>query len=290
MNYLNLNQHPIHLQFYRNRTRQFAEIYHAHQGMEIIIVHEGFGSIVVEQQIFELKPGMLFFFRPFQLHRVRIDELAPNTYIRSFFVFEPTLLDDCLAAFPTTREFFRDLWKNPLTVQQLSGVDTAALHHLLEAHQCYIEKATPAQLFEEQLFFLTSLMQHLKVTHILNNVTPSIEHLTKGSLIAQQVMEWIEEHYMETFELDSLAQAIHLSPNHISAVFKQIVGSSITEYLTARRIRQACWLLKTSDYTIQEIGRAVGLGNFSYFCQLFKRHVGLTPFQFKQSPQLPLPI
>lgn len=290
MNYLNLNQHPIHLQFHRNRTRQFAEIYHAHQGMEIIIVHEGTGSIVVEQQIFEVKPGMLFFFRPFQLHRVRIDELAPNTYIRSLFVFEPALLDNCLSAFPSTRDFFGKMWKSPIFVQTLSGVDTATLHHLLEIHQHYIENAAPAQLLEEQLLFLTSLMQYLKATHTLNDVTPSIEHSTKGSLIAKQVMEWIEEHYMETFELDLLAQAIHLSPNHISAMFRQIVGSSITEYLTARRIRQACWLLRTSDYTIQEIGLVVGLGNFSYFCQLFKRHVGLTPFQFKQSPQPQLPM
>jgi len=286
MNYMNLNQHPIHLQFYRNRTHEFAEIYHAHQGMEFIIVHEGSGSIVVEQQIFDLMPGMVFYFKPFQLHRVRIHKLEQHAYIRSFFVFEPTLLDSSLSAFPSTREFFRKLWKDPMSIQRLSVLDTEALHNLFQTHQRYIENSDPKLLLEEQLHFLTNFMHHLKVTHTLSDYTPALERSTKGksSSIAEQVMEWIETHYMEPFELALLAQAIHLSPNHISAVFRQIVGSSITEYLTARRIRQACWLLKSSESTIQEIGQAVGLGNFSYFCQLFKRQVGLTPYQFKRMP------
>ncbi|NOU88841.1 helix-turn-helix domain-containing protein [Paenibacillus sp. LMG 31460] len=289
MNYLNLNQHPAHLQFYRNRTNAFAEIYHAHQGMEILIVHEGTGTVIVEQQIFDLAPGMLFYFRPFQLHRIRMNELAQQAYIRSFFVFEPALLDSCLGAFPSTREFFQKLWKDPLSIQKISGLDTEALHNLLQAHHQTIEHAKPEHLLEEQLFFLTNLMHHLKTSYPLTGYNLSTERNSKvkSSSIAEKVMEWIELHYMEPFELNQLAQAIHLSPNHISAVFKQIVGSSITEYLTARRIRQACLLLKTSDISIQGIGQAVGLGNFSYFCQMFKKHVGLTPYQFKSTSDQP---
>lgn len=88
---------------------------------------------------------------------------------------------------------------------------------------------------------------------------------------------------MEEFQLDVLAHAVHLSPNHVSAAFRQSVGTSITEYLTARRIRQACWLLRTSDVSVQEVGQSIGLSNFPYFCQLFKKHVGLTPYKFKRT-------
>ncbi|MGO4276147.1 helix-turn-helix domain-containing protein, partial [Paenibacillus sp. TAF58] len=194
-----------------------------------------------------------------------------------------------LAAFPSTREFFQKLWRDPLSIQMISGLDTEALHNLLQAHQHIIEHAKPEQLLEEQLFFLTNLMHHLKTSYPRTGYPLNSERSSKvkSSSIAVKVMEWIEIHYMEPFELNQLAQAIHLSPNHISAVFKQIVGSSITEYLTARRIRQACLLLKTSDISIQGIGQAVGLGNFSYFCQMFKKHVGLTPFQFKRTSSQP---
>jgi AraC-like DNA-binding protein len=288
MNYMNLNQHPAHLQFYRDRTNDFTEIYHAHQGMEIIIVHEGTGSVVVEQQIFDLKPGMLFYFKPFQLHRIRINDLPHKRYIRSFFVFEPALLDNCLAAFPSVRAFFRKLWKDPMSIQRLTGLDTEALDFLLRTNQQILEKTKKEHVLEEQMFFLTALMRYLKNSSAITDHLLSVDRSSnvKSSSIAEKVMDWIETHYMESFELDRLARDIHLSPNHLSAVFKKIVGSSITEYLTARRIRQACWLLKTSDLSVQEIGRAVGLGNFSYFCQMFKRHVGLTPYQFKRMPYI----
>ncbi|MNY49646.1 Bifunctional transcriptional activator/DNA repair enzyme AdaA [compost metagenome] len=103
----------------------------------------------------------------------------------------------------------------------------------------------------------------------------------KSSSTAERMLAWIEAHYMEPFKLDELASAVHLSPNHVSTTFHQSIGSTITEYLTARRIRQACWLLRTTDLSVQDIGEAVGLSNFSYFCQLFKKHVGFTPYKFK---------
>lgn len=286
LNYLNLNQHPAHLQFFRDRTYDFNEIYHAHQGMEIIIVHEGTGSVVVQQQIYDIQPGTLIYFRPFQLHRIRIHDLPHRKYVRSMFVFEPGQLDSCLTAFPSTHALFRKLWKDPLCIQRLTGLDTEAAHSLLRTHQERIAQSKKEHLLEEQMFFLSALMHHLKHASEIAEPRHAVEQLAKGksSFIPEKVMDWIEAHYMESFELDRLARDIYLSPNHVSAAFKKSVGSSITEYLTARRIRQACWLLKTSVMSIQEVGRAVGLGNFSYFCQMFKKHAGLTPYQFKTSP------
>lgn len=162
--------------------------------MEIHIVHEGTGTVVVEQQIFDLAPGMLFYFRPFQLHRIRMNELAQQAYIRSFFVFEPTLLDACLTAFPSTREFFQKLWKNPLSIQMISGLDTEALHNLLQAHHHTIEHAKPEHLLEEQLFFLSNLMHHLKTFYPRTGYPLITERnaKVKSSSIAEKVMEWIE--------------------------------------------------------------------------------------------------
>jgi len=288
LNYMNLNQHPIHLQFYRNRSNEFAEIYHAHQGLEMLIVHEGSGTVVVEQQIFELKPGKLFFFRPYQLHRIQINSSSDNPYIRSFFVFEPELLEQALASFPALQQFFITIQRELYIEQQLSGLDNEQLHFLLNSYQARIKQASPEELLEEQLLFLTNFVHWIKpLAHAqwnqgINQDYPLKTAKASSPSVAEQMMRWIEQHYQEAFELDKLAHAVHLSPNHVSYLFKQQVGSSITEYLTARRIRQACWLLKFSELAIQEVGHAVGLSNFSYFCQLFKRHVGITPLQFKK--------
>ncbi|GAA4868739.1 AraC family transcriptional regulator [Paenibacillus vulneris] len=280
MNYMNLNRHPVKLSFARDRTHEFVEIFHAHQGMELLYVHEGHGSVIVNQQIVKLGPGSLVYFRPFQLHRIqmKISEEAP--YIRSLFVFEPSELDRYLAPFASLQSFFRWLWKDPIAYQVFSGLPQERMAALLNVYRTRIEKAQPEDLLEEEMLFLVALLHELKGHW---NPEEAARPVRSKSTSAEQVMEWIEEHYMEEFHLESLAKAVHLSPNHISAVFRQTAGTSITEYLTARRIRQACWLLKTSDLTVQEVGQSIGLSNFPYFCQLFKKHVGLTPYRYKRS-------
>ncbi|WP_039790620.1 helix-turn-helix domain-containing protein, partial [Paenibacillus riograndensis] len=53
--------------------------------------------------------------------------------------------------------------------------------------------------------------------------------------------------------------------------------------LTARRIKQACRLLSTTDMPVEQIGIAVGFPNASYFNQLFKRVLGTTPLKYRKN-------
>jgi AraC family transcriptional regulator of arabinose operon len=287
MNYLNLNVHPVQLSFSKDRSHTFQEVFHAHQGMELLVVHEGKGFVVIEQQIVELTPGSIFCFRPFLLHRIRIHNLPHDSYIRSMFVLEPSLLEAALTAFPALREFLRKLWKDPLMSQSFRSENLSELEAIFRSYAPRIDAARergPERLLEEQLLFLTAFLHQLRSDSEMASASQSDSSPMpprKSSSTAERMLAWIEEHYMEPFKLDELAGAVHLTPNHVSATFHQSIGSTITEYLTARRIRQACWLLRTTDMSVQDIGESVGLGNFSYFCQLFKKHVGFTPYKFK---------
>ncbi|MEK8130915.1 AraC family transcriptional regulator [Paenibacillus filicis] len=297
MNYMNLNVHPVQLSFFRDRTFEFQEIYHAHQGMELLFVHEGHGTVVMEQQLIQVSPGTLLFFRPFQLHRIRINGLPQERYMRSMFVFEPVEVERALGPFVGLRDFFRGLWKEPLARHAFQLNTLADWEELFRSYAQRIRTVSDRgaeHLLEEQLLFLTALLHRLKSeteaeTGAGGIALPSSAPGHKGQSAAESIMAWVESHYMEPFELDHLARDLHLSPNHVSALFRHNVGSTITEYITARRIRQACWLLQTTDRSVQEIGRQVGLGNFSYFCQLFKKQVGLTPYAFRQSARTRVP-
>jgi YesN/AraC family two-component response regulator len=111
-------------------------------------------------------------------------------------------------------------------------------------------------------------------------------HQPKISNSIPLIFDWIENHFQEDFQLDMLAKEIHLSPNHVSYIFHKETGSSISDYLAARRLQEACSLLRTSSLNIQEVGYRVGFGNFSYFCKFFKKHIGMTPHQFRQNQLL----
>lgn len=283
LNYLNLNQHPVQCSFRVDRTRQFSEIYHAHQGMELLFVHEGSIRVVVNRQIVDLTAGNLVVFRPFQLHRVIIRTEPGVAYIRTLLVFEPGELVERLEAFPSLRQFLLRLWKEPLQQQVFQSLPLARTVDKLEEYRQRMETAEQGELLEEQMLCLADLLGHLKrheEPELLHRLPPA-----QGSAVAEQVMDWLEAHYAEPFQLEQLAQAVHLTPSHVSAAFRQAVGSTITDYLTAVRVRQACLLLRTGDKSVEEIGQAVGLQNTSYFCQMFRKHVGLSPHRFRRSFQ-----
>lgn len=280
MNYMNLNQYPVQISFLKDRTEEFTEVYHAHQGMEFLYVHQGRGQVVVDRQIFELAPGSLFYFRPFQLHRVRLAGLPGHAYVRSLFVFEPAVVEEALQAFPSLQSFIKTLWKDPPVLLTLSEAELGGLGNWIVDYSRLLEHGPAERQLEEQLFFLCAFLHRIRSGWPAGDKTALLPR--RSPTTAEQMMEWLEEHYTEPFELDKLAQTVHLTPNHVSSLFHHSVGSTITEYITARRIRQACWLLRTTDLTVKDTGEAVGYPNFSYFCKVFKKHTGISPYQFKK--------
>jgi len=68
----------------------------------------------------------------------------------------------------------------------------------------------------------------------------------------------------------------------VSRIFRQETGSSITDYVKARRIKQACRLLETTELPVERIGILSGFESPSYFIQLFKRMIGMTPLKYRR--------
>lgn len=280
INYLGLNQHPIYLRFQQNRTETFKEVYHAHQGMEILYIHEGEGQAVIDQQITPIRPRTMLFFKPYQLHRVQIYTSQKQPYIRSIFIFEPLVLMKYTSSFPECAELLRKLSHENHTSQVIEDFDQEGLISLMQFFSKRFEEVHAAELLEQQVLFLMSLLSMLGSA--LRRKVGAFNPISAHPSVTEQIMAWIDQHYMEPFELEKLAASVHLTPVHVSALFRKHMGYSITEHLTARRIREACYLLKNSNKSVKEIGEAIGLTNASYFSQFFKKNVGVTPYQYKK--------
>ncbi|MGP3783696.1 helix-turn-helix transcriptional regulator [Paenibacillus sp. 1A_MP2] len=98
-------------------------------------------------------------------------------------------------------------------------------------------------------------------------------------------MQWIEEHFNEAFRLEDIADTLHLSPYHLSHIFKKATGTTIVAYAQATRIRHACVLLTSTTHTVPEIGHRVGMSSPSYFCKVFRNATGTTPHQYRLNVQ-----
>ena len=90
---------------------------------------------------------------------------------------------------------------------------------------------------------------------------------------------------MHDISLDSAGEALGMSPSYIGLVFRKVGGTSFLKYLTDIRMEEAKRLLRTTDLTLKEIGRLVGIENQNTLIRTFKKAEGVTPGQYRLSNQ-----
>ncbi len=272
---------PILWDYYGHFTDEIKSYYHWHPCFEWLFVHEGSGTVVVNRQTYVMERGMLFVFKPYQLHHVYVEPSGEQPYIRSIFYFDPLYAERLLCPFSGLQKVLRELW------QSLDGEQVFRLRERAEilewAYGQYHRRGHDGSGTEDEEFSLL-------LVHLLSVIRSddSLSRQKRGGkpdrnyLHSEKIMRYIDEHYRDELSLELLAEAMHLSKTYLSKLFKLETGSSITDYLTARRIREACRLLETTELTVERIGFETGFPNPSYFIQLFRRKLGVTPLAFRK--------
>jgi AraC family transcriptional regulator len=102
------------------------------------------------------------------------------------------------------------------------------------------------------------------------------------------VVEYIMENLESKLTLEQLAAVTHLSPYHFARLFKATTGLAPHQYVIVRRVERAKHLLqqKGADLSMVEVALRVGFSDQSQFTHHFKRIVGATPGQFRNSARI----
>jgi YesN/AraC family two-component response regulator len=99
----------------------------------------------------------------------------------------------------------------------------------------------------------------------------------------QLALDYIRQnHQRPDISLNDVAEAVNLSPSHLTHLLKERAGVSYKQQLTALRIEAARGLLRSTNLTISAIGEAVGYQNATNFYRLFQRETGMTPAEFRR--------
>ena len=95
--------------------------------------------------------------------------------------------------------------------------------------------------------------------------------------------EYIERHIQEKISLAELADAFKVSPNYLSQLFKRHMEMGLNEYITNQKIIKSRHLLRETNMRIYEIAESLGFENAFYFSKVFKKTVGLSPKDYRNS-------
>jgi two-component system, response regulator YesN len=94
--------------------------------------------------------------------------------------------------------------------------------------------------------------------------------------------EYVARHYGErNLSVQKVAASLSISASYLSKLVKRHLDRSVVDYLIDYRMERAKELLATSDLMTYEIAEATGYPDARYFSSTFKRHIGITPTEYR---------
>ena len=96
-------------------------------------------------------------------------------------------------------------------------------------------------------------------------------------------LTYLENNYTGNYSVEFLAELCSMSEVSFRRNFVACKGMSPVEYRNRLRVQRAVELLKHGGLTVAEVAEQVGIPDLKYFGKLFKRYVGITPRELKNS-------
>ena len=207
-----------------------------------LIYRKGESSIHIEGNLYSISEGDMVLLNPDELH---VSTPKDNCYME----------------------------KIPADIVQQLGINE-------NLNQClsYAKENT----LEAQVLLSCKIIELLaQLAKIVENSNKTNLYPTSSNQTVNQMIDYINRHYTEDITLDTLAERFHFSKYYISHLFKDYIGVSPYDYLIIRRL-YICNDLIRGKHTIKEACFLVGFHNYSNFYRLYKKHLKITPRQFKE--------
>lgn len=248
-------------------SRRIERPIHQHTDLtELLFVYRGEGSYICDGYMYAIHPGDVLLYNQGGMHEVQsASELEIGTYC---FGMSGMQLNGCEPGIMTNPQmgFVRACGDRFQEINALCSM----IYDLTMKRDVHACRAA-------QHLFLGLLMIVLRC--------PSDERSRKNNrdeVLAARIVQYITLHYMEPLTLDSIAQALSVSPYYASHVMKQETGTSPIQFMINCRIGEAQNLLIASEYSVTQISTMVGYDSINHFSAIFRKKVGMSPAHYRK--------
>lgn len=98
----------------------------------------------------------------------------------------------------------------------------------------------------------------------------------------RNLLKYINQDFNKELYLKDLSCQFFINETYCCELFRKVTGKTFSEYINSLRIKKACQLFGTTALSVDEVAREIGYRDYYYFNKVFKKYIGLTPFQYKK--------
>lgn len=266
-------------EFYANTFDQhveqhhFTQLPHRHDFYLVVLITQGTGVHEIDFNSFEVRPGMVFFLKPGQMHYWEFSaDINGYVFFHTRSFFDERYLASHVHNFPLYNQHenipYIDLEPgHALTLQSLmsdmvleyrenKSFKWQRIHALLTLSLIEVSRAYPVQkvVFSEGYWVKVRNFQDL-----------------------------VERHYKAEKRSSQYAEMLNISEKHLNRICKQSINKTSSQIIQERVLLEAKRLLMHIQLNVNEISSELGFSDSSYFIRFFKKHENITPLQFQKA-------
>lgn len=225
----------------------------------------GVGALNDGKRIWELKPGLAFLYKFPRDDCYFYYEKSEEPWKGVYLEFDAGDLDNALER----------LAENYGVVFSLSPESTL-IRRLLDYHNQYKSGS---------VISIDGLSGARMIYALLAALGASEDAAPGRANLINAVCDYVNNHLDKPFTIDKMARKLAVSRGHLTRVFTEKMSITPYQYVANAKARKACQLLSENKHTNEEIAEMIGCVSSIQFYRFFKRVVGVTPGQYRNSPR-----
>ncbi len=255
-------------------SREDRFFWHQHPEYEIVYIHKGSGKRHIGQHLSHFEEGELMFIGPNVPH-LNFGYGADSEHEEIVVQLRDNFLGDAFLQSPELHDIKRvfELSKQGLNFSGKTREQVATLMLTL-----------PQLNHFERLIQLLLILQKLatsKEYNLLKINGLSYEHSHREESRIRQIYGYVEQHYQQEIDLQTVADLASLTVPSFCRYFKKITQMTFTDFVNEYRIKQACKML-INNQSVTDVCYNSGFNNLSHFTKTFKSVTGKTPREYKK--------
>lgn len=136
-----------------------------------------------------------------------------------------------------------------------------------------------------RIIYASQLACHLAAIIRFLQQQPQIQINSQKIYDIEHSLQFMTENLEKNISLQEFADRANLSVPHFSAVFKKTTGYSPIDYYLRLKIQLACQHLNLTEQSVKEICFIIGFQDPYYFSRIFKKIMGMSPSEYRNSPK-----
>jgi AraC-like DNA-binding protein len=245
-------------------------------GYIIGICTRGTAEVEVNLQVYQAKPEAMLLATPF--HVLRIYN-SSDDFLCRFMVFSKAFLteNNVNSHFLESFSFFKSASLPVIYPVNEDAAMILAIYALME--QKLVRELHPFRM-EISRGILTTMLYELEYIYQKEHV------ILKGRQSRKQELnmlfqELVFHHYKEHRNVQYYADALFVSPKHLTETVKEVTGRTAGEWIDDAVILESKVLLRNHEISIARVAYDIHFPDQSSFGKYFKKHTGLSPSEYR---------